>query len=62
MVNNMNTGFNGSYRVAKNNKTFSELEQFLILTKKKVQYWRFSIKKHVKIFSTIYQQLLKMIS
>ena len=35
MVNNMNTGFNGSYRVAKNNKTFSELEQFLILTKKK---------------------------
>jgi hypothetical protein len=48
----MNTGFNGSCRVAKNN-TFSDLQQFLILTKK----YKTDVlpKIQVKNFSTIYQ-------
>jgi hypothetical protein len=60
MVNNMNTGFNGSCGMAKNNKTFSDLQLFLILTKK----YKTDVLPEipVKNFSTIYQQLLKMIS
>jgi len=37
MVYNMNTGFNGSCRVAKNN-TFSDLQQFLILKGTKLMF------------------------
>jgi hypothetical protein len=56
----MNTGFNGSCHVAKNNKTFSDLQQFLILTKK----YKTDVLPEIQVrnFSTIYQQLLKMIS
>jgi len=59
MVNNMNRGFNGSCRVAKNNKTFSGLQQFLILTKK----YKTGVLPEIQIknFSIIYQQLLKII-
>ena len=60
MVNNTNTGFNGSCRVAKNNKTFSDLQQFLNLTKK----YKTDVLPEIQVknFSTRNQQLLKMIS
>jgi hypothetical protein len=60
MVNNANTVSNGSCRVAKNNKTFPDLQQFLNLTKKYKTYVLPEIQ--VKNFSTRKQQLLKMIS
>jgi hypothetical protein len=55
----MNTRFNGSYRVAKNN-TFSDLQQFLILTRK----YKTDVLSEIQVknFSTEYQQQLKMIS
>jgi hypothetical protein len=60
MVNNMKIEFNGSRHVTKNNTPFSDLPQFLILTKDNNA--DVSPENHVKNFSTIHQQMLKMIS
>jgi len=57
MVNSMNTGFNGSCRVANNNNIFrpttiSDLKKYKTGVLPEIQ---------VKNFSIIYQQLLKII-